>query len=195
MIENFIGIYDEIISPSLCEDFIQEFHMLQKMNLSSDRPENDNTIKEDKTVFLLDASKTLKFVNWELQNITLNNIWHKYNEYVNKYSILKHAQHHSMSSIRMQKTNIGGGYHIWHYENAEYKTSDRILTWILYLNDVEEGGETEFLYYHKRIKPKAGRLVLWPTSFTHTHRGNPPLSGEKYILTSWMEFMPPKINA
>jgi hypothetical protein len=60
---------------------------------------------------------------------------------------------------------------------------------ILYLNDVDEGGETEFLYQSIRIKPKKGTLILCPGSFTHTHRGNPPLSGEKYIVTTWIELV------
>ena len=59
---------------------------------------------------------------------------------------------------------------------------------LLFLNDVDEGGELEFLYQSKRIKPKAGTMVISPAFFTHTHRGNPPLSGEKYILNGWCEF-------
>ena len=62
------------------------------------------------------------------------------------------------------------------------------LTFILYLNDIEEGGETEFLYYSKRIKAEKGKLIMWPAGFTHTHRGNPPLTDVKYILTGWLEF-------
>jgi hypothetical protein len=69
--------------------------------------------------------------------------------------------------------------------NLEHRT--RICAFILYLNDVEEGGETEFLYQKTRIKPERNKLILWPTSYTHIHRGNPPLSGEKYILTGWVE--------
>jgi hypothetical protein len=53
---------------------------------------------------------------------------------------------------------------------------------------VQEGGETEFLYQHMRVKPEQGTLVIWPAAFTHTHRGNPPLSNEKYIVTGWTEF-------
>ena len=58
----------------------------------------------------------------------------------------------------------------------------------MYLNDVEEGGETEFLYQSRRVKPKRGRLAIWPAQFTHMHRGNPPLSGDKYVITGWVEY-------
>jgi hypothetical protein len=59
----------------------------------------------------------------------------------------------------------------------------------MYLNDVEHGGETEFLYQKRRVSAKTGRVVIWPAGYTHVHRGNPPLSGEKYLLTGWLEFM------
>ena len=55
---------------------------------------------------------------------------------------------------------------------------------MVYLNDVEEDGETEFLYQELKLKPKKGRVVIWPGSFTHLHRGNPPRS-TKYIATGW----------
>jgi hypothetical protein len=77
---------------------------------------------------------------------------------------------------------------MWHYESDNRETCHRLLAWMVYLNDVEEGGETEFLYQHKRIKPKQGTLVIWPASFTHTHRGNSPLSNVKYVVTGWTEF-------
>ena len=67
-----------------------------------------------------------------------------------------------------------------------YKLEARAFVFTIYLNDVEEGGETEFLHFSKRVKPKAGRIVIWPAPFPYLHRGNPPLSGKKYILTSWM---------
>ena len=56
----------------------------------------------------------------------------------------------------------------------------------LYLNTVEEGGETEFLYINKRIKAQQGRLIIFPAGFTHTHRGNPPIGQDKYIVSTWV---------
>ena len=62
----------------------------------------------------------------------------------------------------------------------------RVLVYSIYLNDIEDGGETEFLYQHVRVKPKKGRTVIWPAYFPFVHRGNPPLKEDKYIITSWL---------
>ena len=61
---------------------------------------------------------------------------------------------------------------------------------MVYLNDVEEGGETEFLYQSVRVPPVQGRFICWPAGWTHIHRGNPPLKGVKYALTGWINFIP-----
>ena len=72
-------------------------------------------------------------------------------------------------------------------EDGSMGCNRRICATMMYLNDNFEGGETEFLYIHRRYKPKRGQVLIWPAGFTHTHRGLPPLDGDKYISTSWLE--------
>lgn len=85
-----------------------------------------------------------------------------------------------------------GGYPYWHCEHypkdASAETLHRTLLWTIYLNDGFGEGETEFFYQQRRIVPKAGSLLVAPTAFTHTHRGNRPRGGDKYIATSWVLF-------
>ena len=87
--------------------------------------------------------------------------------------------------IKFQHTPQSGGYHTWHYEAMGLSYAHRVLTWMIYLNEDFEGGETEFLDQTRRIKPTTGTLLIWPAGFTHTHKGNLVLSGDKYILTGW----------
>ena len=96
-------------------------------------------------------------------------------------------------AINLQRyTANEGGYPYWHCElypkDALCDTLHRTVLWTIYLNDSFEEGETEFLYQHKKIKPKTGSLLIAPTAFTHTHRGNKPINGDKYIATSWVLF-------
>jgi hypothetical protein len=78
---------------------------------------------------------------------------------------------------------------MWHCEHGNIRYGNRLALAILYLNDVDDGGETEFLYQGLRVKPTQGTLIICPSGFTHTHRGNPPLTGEKYIMNTWIEFI------
>ena len=87
--------------------------------------------------------------------------------------------------FKIQASLPGQGYNVWHSEWC-MDNQNRFLVWILYLNDIEDGGETEFLYYPRRVQPRAGDVIVWPASFTHTHRGNPPLKDKKYIVTGWI---------
>ena len=85
-----------------------------------------------------------------------------------------------------------GGYPYWHSEqyprHDQSEALHRVLLWSVYLNDGFEDGETEFLHQQRRITPKVGSLLIAPAGFTHTHRGNRPRGGDKYIATSWTLF-------
>ncbi len=85
-----------------------------------------------------------------------------------------------------------GGYPYWHCEqyprDAQCEALHRVLLWTLYLNDDFEEGETEFLWQQRKVRPQTGAMVIAPAAFTHTHRGNRPRGGDKYIATSWVLF-------
>jgi hypothetical protein len=85
-----------------------------------------------------------------------------------------------------------GGYPYWHCElyprDPATETLHRHLLWTLYLNDEFDEGETEFLFQQRKIAPRTGSLLFAPTAFTHTHRGNRPQRGDKFIATSWILF-------
>jgi hypothetical protein len=96
-------------------------------------------------------------------------------------------------AINLQWYSAGeGGYPYWHCElyprDASCESLHRHLLWTLYLNDDFDAGETEFLFQQRRIVPRTGSLLIAPTAFTHTHRGNRPERGDKMIATSWVLF-------
>lgn len=85
---------------------------------------------------------------------------------------------------QIQRYKPGGGY-IWHHDfMVNPILGPRMFTFIFYLNDVNTDGYTEF-GDGTRVRPKAGRVVWFPATWTYIHRGYPPKDGLKYILTSW----------
>ena len=114
-----------------------------------------------------------------------------YDEYTNKYSTLRDNGKIRATVMKMQRTGPGGGYHVWHGEQGPGANSNRVVTYMLYLNSIapEDGAETEFLHQKKRFNPTENTMVIWPAAYTHAHRGNPVL-GEthKYIVTGWFYY-------
>jgi hypothetical protein len=192
--ENFICVYDNVLTNSECQEMIRYYDEMDGLDLVVDHKQYGEEGKpghkrKDSTIFMFEEDVFyLNQTHHTLKNF-LPKFWPAYKDYVEEYSMLKAAAKHGIRSIRVQKTPVGGGFHEWHFETDTHDVSSRIITWMMYLNDVDEGGETEFLYYPKRVKPKAGRLLIWPAGFTHSHRGNPPLSNTKYILTGWLNLL------
>jgi hypothetical protein len=91
----------------------------------------------------------------------------------------------STFSMQMQKYNRNEGKYTYHNDSKIENTKTRMITFIWYLNDVIEGGETEIWEYLK-IKPTTGKLLLFPSCWTFPHRGNVPISSDKYIITGWL---------
>ena len=105
-------------------------------------------------------------------------------EYLETFSVLGRSKF-LVYDCKLKKIPEGGGFHNWHFENSELQYGQRHVVLQLYLNDNFEGGETEFLYQHRREEAVTGDVLIFPCAFTHTHSGNPPLGGTKYLATTW----------
>jgi hypothetical protein len=191
--EDFIRVYDNAFSNKFCDDVIETFDWADESGFTLSRQHREDGIsktkKNDKSIYACEFD--LKHAKHSLgdgfSEVFWNSIYPKYSGEFSE-SLVDASAEYAIYSMKVQKTLKGQGYHQWHYEASGREVGNRLLAWAVYLNDVEEGGETEFLYQHKRVKPTKGSLVMFPGSFTHLHRGNPPLSGSKYIITGWVEF-------
>jgi hypothetical protein len=87
----------------------------------------------------------------------------------------------------IQKYDKNIGEYVYHNDFAihENKESVRVLTFLWYLNTIEEGGETEF-WGNYTIKPEKGKLLLFPATWNYPHSGKMPISSDKYIITGWL---------
>ena len=187
-ITNFIGVYDNYITKEECNKAIQLYENQDKFNKTVNRIGGENASilqKQDQQFF---AAENNVDVWWESLKPMMFNFDLAWNHYVkNVGARAAYGVPFHFTCLKIQKTLPTEGYHVWHIEHCKgFDNESRAFVYAVYLNDVEEGGETEFLHFSKRVKPKTGRIVIWPAAFPYLHRGNPPLSGEKYILTSWM---------
>ena len=181
---DFIGTYEHALDFDLCDDIISTFdyyHDIGGVYTEDDQFENSNAGRFDWAIDLYEMSGHMKSQPQQKVNDLLSACL---KEYTQVFGHMKEVPLYSITQ-KIQKTPAGGGYHVWHDESSSLQHSGRSLVWMIYLNDNFEGGETEFLYYKKRIKPSRGTLLIWPAGLTHCHRGGLVLKGTKYVATGW----------
>ena len=192
-IDSFVGIYDNYITEDECKKAINLYEAQNKFNKTMNRIGFENAPilhKQDQQLFLGEGNIEVWWETLKPMMLNFNIAWNHYIQNTGAEESYGQSKLH-YTRLKIQKTLPTEGYHVWHIEHgAPMEMQSRAFVFSIYLNDVEEGGETEFLHFSKRVKPKTGRIVIWPAGFPYLHRGNSPLSGEKYILTSWMRLVP-----
>lgn len=75
-----------------------------------------------------------------------------------------------------------------HVDVGDHQSARRFLSMFWYLNDISEGGETVF-ENGPTIKPKAGRLIMFPPLWLFPHEGKRTISDDKFIVSSYTHYV------
>ena len=161
-INNFIGIYDNYITSEDCDKAIKLYEDQNKFNKTVNRIGGENASilqKQDQQFF---AAQNNVDVWWESLKPMMFNFDIAWNHYLKHTGADEaYGSPFNFTTLKIQKTLPTEGYHVWHIEHGPgYENECRAFVFSIYLNDVEEGGETEFLHFSKRTKPKKGRIVI-----------------------------------
>ena len=199
MLRDNIGVWHNALPDWYCEDMVEmtdKYIAEAEKTYDPDDPEHKNHHKNimfrnnNKRV---DSSLVMGHFNEmypyeeHLKKVLELSLEEYYHEVANQY-----ANHSGTWRLveeiecKVQRTPPNGGFCQWHYEQGpDYFCSRRFGVWMLYLNDVNDGGKTDFPNQDLSVKPEAGKLVIWPAAFTHIHRSAPDLREWKYIVTGW----------
>jgi len=112
-------------------------------------------------------------------------------QYVEKHKFLKTlcSPWGIFEHYNLQKYLPGQAYHPEHMEHGKDEDSKRLLAWMIYLNDVEDGGETYWPQQNFKKSARVGDLCIWPAGWTHSHYGIVSKTEYKYIVTGWCAFL------
>jgi hypothetical protein len=195
---DFIHRIPNLLSDDFCKDLIEKFENSKfktkgvsyvNRNGVIERTDDDNSkVSTDISIypkFVSVAEKEgepdwfdfIEYINQKLQK--------GLDEYMIEHTALEHIQQFDLEGYNIQRYLPGEGFYNWHCENSGYTLGgDRVLAWMFYLNDVEDGG-TEFKSQNHTEKAEAGKFLIWPAYWTHTHRGQISNTKTKYIVTGW----------
>ena len=186
---DFIEVYSGLLDNEWCTDVIKYFDHVEKNSITVSR---DLEWVKDEQYFIGDMynnDNEVTAMHADLAPKYTAAMKLATRKYFRKYPHILNSQgNNTIVDYKIQKTRPGEGFTGWHYENGDMHNHRRFLTFMIYLNDITDGGETEFLYQQRKIKPKAGDILIWPAGLTHVHRGNKPTKETKYAITTWMEF-------
>ena len=196
---NYLLINQKSISKELCIDIIHAFEN-ESIKYEGKTSGGVNKNVKDTLDFSIPLNTNIKNEKWsKIRSLLDKELQYNIKKYVNKLdSFMENKEeltkYQTFSSnnvsfevMQIQKYAKLQGKYINHQDsNIEWTNKKhRVVTYLWYLNDIEEGGETEF-WSSYRIKPEAGKLVFFPATWTYPHRGMIPISHDKYIITGWI---------
>jgi len=186
--DQHIAIYEKVISDEICDQLVSWYNQLKDEHITLSSKQDANlmaTWRTDKVIQIPSGCPSWCFPTgitksmWPLVETCMKVYCNKYEPTPPQYPLIS-------DGWKMHSVLPAEGYHLWHQEYGPTNPY-RTLAWMCVVQEPEDGGETEFLHQSKRIKPTKGNLLLWPGGFTHKHRGNAPLKGEKIYITGWFE--------
>lgn len=184
---NFIGSW--VIEPfSLCDDLITYFESnvaAQKAGVTG--LGRDLSAKDRIDISI--APNQLELPGNEVLKTYVNSLFACYKDYLAQWPFLEQiGQNLEMGKFNLGRYQRGQHFQKMHAERSGLGSLHRVLAWMTYLNDVDEGGETYFDHYDLTIKPRKGVTLIWPAEWTHAHKGNVLLGESKYMITGWLTF-------
>jgi hypothetical protein len=180
-------IYQEYIDNlNLCDEIIQSHKVYPNKSSGYVNKYGENVLDTD----IKDSIETkLNFFPYTF-NSYVNSLQKVLNSYMEKYPNCKNTGFNIQEAINVQHYKPGGGFKTWHCERSTFMSpsNSRHLVFMTYLNDVTDGGETEFFHQKLLVQPRKGLTLIWPTDWTHMHRGVVSPTQDKYIVTGWYSF-------
>jgi hypothetical protein len=183
---SFVGGW--FIDESICDELVEFYNLNKKVatpgvTFEKNKPKQKNDVKES-----LDLNFNTTNTIPNILNNYLDNLQETLLLYLKRYRQSNCVERFDAQRFNIQWYKPGGGFKKWHCERTSLHDSNRHLVFMTYLNDVPEGG-TEFLYQDLKLPAKKGLTVLWPSDWTHTHKGVISQEHEKYIITGWYNYI------
>lgn len=188
-----IAVFDGLISANTCQQFINEAkplwsqlsHQGQTMGGVDIRTKNSFDMTFSKLGF---SEKSIDYpaVFQNIELTFLDGFIKAIASYQNKFRALHNWLEIEDTGFQVQCYNKCGGWYREHVDSFPgTKSQNRVLSGLIYLNDVENGGETRFPLHDVEVEARAGRIVLFPSNYTHPHEGKTPLSDDKWIVNTF----------
>ena len=183
--EHFIRFYDQIIAPEVCEQAIARF------DASADTSPGRVLKSDGNTAVDLSVKRTTELIisgrpQWnDIETALQAGFVECVNRYASEFPHIESMSGNMTSEVFRLKKYEQDGFFDWHIDSGG-KNQARVIAIQFYLNDVHQGGATEFKFQDTAVAAVQGRVAIFPTLWTYLHRGAPVISNEKYVCTNFV---------
>jgi hypothetical protein len=183
-INDYIKVYDKAISDEMCDRALDFYNFNPNLHLRI-----DNYNKPNFTQVNFTKNRNLDF---DLHEYFLCKAQEYIIQYRSKlYDTQLFPEQYGFEEFRIKHyMNNGIDQFDTHVDSADHLSSKRFLAFFWYLNDVELGGDTIFMNTGFNTRPQKGKLVIFPPFWMFPHKGAAPISGEKYLMSSYLNYIP-----
>ena len=184
---NFIGSWI-IEPPAICDELIDYFETRKDKQKTGISGAGKNLEIKDRLDISL-KPRQIEVVGNEILKQYMDQLYACYLDYLEQWPFLAGlAEYLEIGNFNIGRYEKGQHFQQLHTERSSLRTLHRVLAWMTYLNDVDNGGETYFSHYDLNIRPKKGLTLIWPAEWTHAHKGNIVTGDPKYMITGWLTF-------
>ena len=182
-LNDLIKVHGNVLNKNECRLLIETFESAENLE------EIDNNGTPKFTQYNL--TKNIKSHNNQVQYLHNKLVKIAMSQRDNYYRFVDKRcfpQKHAFEQFRIKKYCVGNDDRFdTHVDVTDYESARRYLSFFWYLNTIDEGGETEF--DELTITPKMGSMVVFPPLWMFPHRGNKPISGDKYLLSTYLHYV------
>lgn len=181
-LSDLIQIYENALDDKVCSSLIKVFEDQSRLHENVFNQRKPNFVQLNLTN-ILKNSKNIEYLHFE---VVKSIIKHK-KIYLEKMSNNFFPDTNLLEELRIKRyvPNLDQAFDT-HIDVTDCESSKRFLSFLFYLNDVEIGGETVFK--DLTIKPKTGKLVIFPPMWMFPHSGKEPIDKNKYIVSTYLHY-------
>lgn len=179
-LEDYCLVKDDFLSEKLCKKIIETYNENSNFHQRFDYDRRPNFTQLNFT--------QNKEIDENLHDICVKNLIDACKLYQKTFPetlFWKPGFDYEQFRIKHYKKELNDEFD-WHVDSSNLDTCKRFLAIFWYLNDVEDGGETTFINNNLSVKPKTGRLIMFPPFWMYPHKGNIPKSNDKYLLSTYL---------
>ncbi len=181
---HYVRVYDNNLDADLCSRMLASFDGLARFQVANGRGVRAGLEQSAWTELNVSRLADESFARDFRQRI--DRALDVYNSDIRLAIPVPRASKHSDLTLKRYRPDGQERFQL-HFDSI-YAKSNRYLVLLWYLNDVAEGGETRFPQLDLAVRPAVGRLLIFPPYWMYQHEGAPPISGDKYILSTYLLF-------